>query len=71
MPKYLLKANYVGDGLKGVLKEGGVARRAAAERDILSRRLASPPPTESKRGSPHGLEAREHAAGGSRERQPP
>ena len=36
MPKYLLKANYVGDGLKGLIKEGGVARRAAAEKAIAS-----------------------------------
>jgi uncharacterized protein with GYD domain len=36
MPKYLVKATYVGDGLKGLLKEGGVARRAAAEKGIKS-----------------------------------
>jgi uncharacterized protein with GYD domain len=29
MPKYLLEANYVGDGAKGLLKEGGSAREAA------------------------------------------
>lgn len=29
MAKYLIQANYVGDGLKGLLKEGGSARRAA------------------------------------------
>jgi uncharacterized protein with GYD domain len=32
MPKYLIKANLsTGDGVKGVLKEGGTARRAAVE----------------------------------------
>lgn len=36
MPKYLLKVNYVGDGLKGLIKEGGVARRAAAEKAVAS-----------------------------------
>ena len=36
MPKYLVKANYVGDGLRGLLKEGGAARRAAAEKGITS-----------------------------------
>jgi uncharacterized protein with GYD domain len=28
MPKYLIQANYVGEGLKGLLKEGGTSRRA-------------------------------------------
>ncbi len=32
MPKYLVQANYVGDGLKGLLKEGGSSRRAAVEK---------------------------------------
>ena len=32
MPKYLIQANYVGDGLKGLLKEGGSRRRAAVEK---------------------------------------
>ncbi len=32
MPKYLVQANYVGEGLKGVLKEGGSSRRAAVEK---------------------------------------
>jgi uncharacterized protein with GYD domain len=32
MPKYLIQANYVGDGLKGLLKEGGSSRRAAIEK---------------------------------------
>jgi uncharacterized protein with GYD domain len=31
MPKYLVQASYVGEGLKGLLKEGGTARRAAVE----------------------------------------
>jgi uncharacterized protein with GYD domain len=32
MPKYLIQANYVGDGVKGLLKEGGTGRRAAVEK---------------------------------------
>jgi uncharacterized protein with GYD domain len=32
MPKYLVQANYVGDGIKGLLKEGGTSRRAAVEK---------------------------------------
>ncbi len=31
MPKYLLQVNYVGEGIKGLLKEGGSSRKAAAE----------------------------------------
>ena len=31
MPKYLVGASYVGEGLKGLLKEGGSSRRAAVE----------------------------------------
>ena len=31
MPKYLIQASYVGEGLKGLLKEGGSGRRAAVE----------------------------------------
>lgn len=31
MSKYLIEASYTGDGVKGVLKEGGSARRAAVE----------------------------------------
>lgn len=27
MPKYLIQANYVGEGVKGLLKEGGSSRR--------------------------------------------
>lgn len=36
MPKYLLQANYVAEGIKGLLKEGGSSRRAAAEKAIQS-----------------------------------
>ena len=32
MPKYLAHVNYVGEGLKGLLKEGGSSRRAAIEK---------------------------------------
>ncbi len=32
MPKYLVQANYAGDGVKGLLKEGGTGRRAAVEK---------------------------------------
>jgi hypothetical protein len=32
MPKYLIQANYVGEELKGLLKEGGSSRRAAFEK---------------------------------------
>jgi len=32
MPKYLVQANYVGDGIKGLLKEGGTGRRAAVDK---------------------------------------
>ena len=31
MPKYLVEANYVGEGITGLLKEGGTKRRAAVE----------------------------------------
>ena len=31
MAKYLVEANYVGDGIKGLLNEGGTSRRAAVE----------------------------------------
>ena len=31
MPKYLIEASYTQDGLKGLLKEGGTARRTAVE----------------------------------------
>lgn len=36
MAKYLLQANYVGEGVKGLLKEGGTSRRAAAEEAVRS-----------------------------------
>jgi uncharacterized protein with GYD domain len=32
MPKYLVQANYVEAGLKGLLKEGGTSRRTAVEK---------------------------------------
>ncbi len=31
MPKYLLEVNYTLDGVRGVLKQGGSARKAAAQ----------------------------------------
>ena len=36
MPKYLIQANYVGDGIKGLLKEGGSSRRATVEKLVQS-----------------------------------
>jgi len=36
MPKYMISASYVGEGIKGLLKEGGSARRAAAAAAIES-----------------------------------
>lgn len=36
MAYYLIHANYVGDGVKGLIKEGGTARRAAAAKAIES-----------------------------------
>ena len=36
MPKYLIQANYVGDGIKGLLKDGGTGRRATVEKLISS-----------------------------------
>jgi uncharacterized protein with GYD domain len=32
MPKYLIQASYVGDGVQGLRKEGGSARRAVVEK---------------------------------------
>ena len=32
MPKYLVSANYAGEGIKGLLKEGGSSRKAAVEK---------------------------------------
>jgi uncharacterized protein with GYD domain len=36
MAKYLIQFNYVGDGVKGLLKEGGSKRRDAVEQLIAS-----------------------------------
>ncbi|MFN2544091.1 MAG: GYD domain-containing protein [Actinomycetota bacterium] len=36
MPRYLLRVSYTADGLKGVLKEGGSARRDAARQVVES-----------------------------------
>ncbi|MEV8635638.1 GYD domain-containing protein [Streptosporangium sp. NPDC051023] len=36
MPKYLIQASYTVDGLKGVLRDGGNARRQAVERMVES-----------------------------------
>ena len=36
MPKYLFQVNYVGDGVKGLLKDGGSKRRAVTEKLIKS-----------------------------------
>ena len=36
MAKYLLEASYTQEGLKGLMKEGGTARRAAAEAAVKS-----------------------------------
>ncbi len=34
MPKYLFQGSYIGEGLKGLLKEGGSKRRETVERTI-------------------------------------
>jgi len=34
MPKYLIQATYVGEGVEGLLEEGGTARRKAVEETI-------------------------------------
>ncbi len=36
MPKYLIQASYVGEGLKGLLKEGGTKRRDTVTQVIES-----------------------------------
>ena len=36
MAKFMIQANYVGDGLKGLLKEGGSSRRAAVDKLLSS-----------------------------------
>jgi uncharacterized protein with GYD domain len=36
MPKYLAHCNYVGDGIKGLLKDGGTKRRAVVDKLVES-----------------------------------
>lgn len=36
MPKFLIQGNYIGDGIKGLLKEGGSGRRKAVEQAVGS-----------------------------------
>ncbi len=36
MAKFLIEANYVGDGVKGLLKEGGTSRSAAVDKLLSS-----------------------------------
>jgi uncharacterized protein with GYD domain len=36
MPKYLFQARYAGEGVKGLLKDGGTSRRAAVEKLVES-----------------------------------
>ncbi len=36
MSKYLFQVNYVGEGVKGLIKEGGSSRRAATEKMVQS-----------------------------------
>jgi uncharacterized protein with GYD domain len=36
MPKYLFEANYVGDGIKGLMQEGGTKRREALKEALSS-----------------------------------
>lgn len=36
MPKYLFKANYVGKGIEGLMKEGGTRRKEAATKVVES-----------------------------------
>ena len=36
MAKYLIQANYTGEGLKGLLKEGGSSRREAVDKLLAS-----------------------------------
>ena len=42
MPKYLIEANYVGEGVKGLLKDGGSSRRAAVEKLFCQNRDNNP-----------------------------
>ena len=36
MPKYLFSGSYIGEGIKGLLKDGGSARKEAVEKLITS-----------------------------------
>jgi len=36
MPKFLIEANYVGEGVKGLLKDGGTSRRTAVDKLLSS-----------------------------------
>lgn len=36
MAKYLVQANYINDGVKGLLKDGGTARRAVVDKLLAS-----------------------------------
>ncbi len=36
MPKYLVQFSYTGEGVKGLLKEGGTSRRAVTEKLVKS-----------------------------------
>jgi uncharacterized protein with GYD domain len=36
MPKFLARASYVGDGIKGLMAEGGTKRRAAVQASLES-----------------------------------
>lgn len=36
MPKYMIQASYIADGVQGLRKEGGSARRAAVEKACAS-----------------------------------
>jgi uncharacterized protein with GYD domain len=36
MPKFLFEANYTPEGAKGIVKEGGSARRAAVEKTVAA-----------------------------------
>jgi uncharacterized protein with GYD domain len=36
VPKYLVQASYIGDGIQGLRQEGGSARRAAVEKACAS-----------------------------------
>jgi uncharacterized protein with GYD domain len=36
MPKYMARANYLGDGIKGLMTEGGTKRREAVQKSLES-----------------------------------